>query len=351
MQAPTTHIIPLTTIVRKRFLPTDGRILARVGQKVSPADVIGETIINRKYTIVDVAAILHVPASKADGLLKVKRGQKIAAGDVIGATSGMFGRDALSPVEGRVVAIGSGKIVVELGGVAFELRSGLSGTVTEVIGERGVTIRASGAVIQGIWGNGRMDSGVLLSLLENPDDVLEPSRLDVSLRGSIILGGHVQDIAVLKNAAEMPARGLILSSISPELASTAMQLPFPILLVDGFGRRPMNSAAFKLLSTNLKREISVNAELYDRAEGNRPEIFIPLPVSQEPPEPRDLETFAPGQTVRVCFLAQPAKIGTLAALRPGLSVLPSGLKAPAADVRVETGEQIIVPLSNLEVLG
>jgi hypothetical protein len=113
----------------------------------------------------------------------------------------------------------------------------------------------------------------------------------------------------------------------------------------------MNTAAFKLLTTNVKREVTLNAEIYDRQNGTRPEVFITLPISQEPAEARSMETFAPGQTVRVCYLARPSAIGTLVQLRPGLSVLPSGLKAPAAEIRLETGEQVLVPLTNLEVLG
>jgi hypothetical protein len=113
----------------------------------------------------------------------------------------------------------------------------------------------------------------------------------------------------------------------------------------------MNSVAFKLLTTNVRRDVTLNAEFYDRQRGTRPEVFIPLPVSQDPPEPQDMETFAPGQTVRLCYLARPSVLGTVVQLRPGLSTLPSGLNALAADIRLETGEQVLVPLTNLEVLG
>jgi hypothetical protein len=113
----------------------------------------------------------------------------------------------------------------------------------------------------------------------------------------------------------------------------------------------MNSAAYRLLSTNAKREVTLNAEAYDRYSGSRPEIIIPLPVTQEPALPRDVEAFAPGQTVRMRRPPSLGAIGTLVTLRPGQTPLTSGLRAPAADVKMETGETIVVPLVNLEVVG
>lgn len=223
--------------------------------------------------------------------------------------------------------------------------------VTQVIPERGVGIRTSGALVQGVWGNGRIDNGLMVSLIEKPDDVLTADQLDVSLRGSVILGGHVKDLETLKAAAELPVRGLIISSLLSSLIVPAYQMRFPILVLDGFGTMPVNSAAFKLLTTNNKREATVNAEHFDRYSGNRPEVIIPLPFSTEPEEPNSYESFAVGQTIRMRRPPNAGMIGSITSLRPGLSTLPSGLRARAADVKLENGESVLVPLVNLEVVG
>jgi len=39
------------------------------------------------------------------------------------------------------------------------------------------------------------------------------------------------------------------------------------------------------------------------------------------------------------------------AIKPGLSNLPSGLRALAAEVKLENDETVLVPLVNLEVVG
>jgi hypothetical protein len=95
----------------------------------------------------------------------------------------------------------------------------------------------------------------------------------------------------------------------------------------------------------------VNAEHFDRYNGNRPEVIIPLPVSTEPPEPNNFEPFAIGQTVRLRRPPNAGMIGTLSNLPAGLSLLPSGLRAPAAEIKLENGEVALVPLINLEVVG
>jgi hypothetical protein len=191
----------------------------------------------------------------------------------------------------------------------------------------------------------------MLPVITAPDESLTSSHIDVSLRGSILLAGYCADPSALQVAGEMPVRGLILGRISPALISLAVQMQYPIVVVDGFGRIPMDSTAYKLLSTNAKREVTLNAESFDRQSGARPEILIPLPVTQEPPLPRDVETFAPDQPVRLTRAPYAGAVGTLANLLPGLTTVPSGLRVASAEIRLDSGEQVVVPLANLEVLG
>jgi hypothetical protein len=349
--APVLHVLPLATIVRERTLPVAGKVNVHVNQRVNPTDVIAEASFAREHVLLDVARTFGVTPNAADKMIRVKAGDRLMQGTLVAETGGIIPRSIKAPRPGRVMIAGSGQVLMEVGDTKIELRAGLPGVVTQVLPERGVIIRTAGALIQGVWGNGRIDNGLMVNLLEKPDDILTAERLDVSLRGSVILGGHVRDVETLRAGAELPIRGMIISSLLSPLIVPAYQMRYPIIIMDGFGAMPMNSAAFRLLTTNNKREVTVNAEHFDRYSGNRPEVIIPLPVSTEPPEPNSFESFTVGQTVHLRRPPNAGMIGTLSNLPAGLSTLPNGLRTFAAEVKLENGETILVPLVNLEVVG
>jgi hypothetical protein len=349
--APVHHILPLTTIVRERVLPVKGKVLARLSQKVGPADIVAEATWSREHIFLDVARTLNISPDAADKLIRCQADDKILAGAVVAVGRGLLPKVVKSPRDGRVVAAGGGQVLIESGESHMELRAGIPGTVMQIIPDRGVVIQTTGALVQGVWGNGRVDTGVMINLAEKPDTELTVSRMDVSMRGSILVAGKVKQADALQAAADLPVRGLIIGSLFPSLLPVAREMRYPIILTDSFGVLPMNSAAYRLITTNTKREATLNAEFFDRYSGARPEVIIPLPVTSEPAQPHDVEVFAPGQTVRLRRQPAAGLIGTVLTLRPGLTAFPSGLRAAAAEIKLENGEQLLIPLVNLEVVG
>jgi len=77
---------------------------------------------------------------------------------------------------------------------------------------------------------------------------------------------------------------------------------------------------------------------------------IPLPASAETGSPRETVEFAPGMRVLVVRAPFAGKVGILTALQQGMSVLQNGIKAPVAEIDLEDGDHVVVPLANLEAL-
>jgi hypothetical protein len=349
MLAKVTHVLGLANIRRSRMLPVSGRVLVSPGQRVHASDVIAEADNPTRHLLLDVRRWLgYTRIDEANRTIIRQENDKVQEGDIIAETGGMFSRIVRAPEDGQVVTISAGRVLLQVENHTLQVLAGIPGVVTELIPEHGAIIESNGALIQGAWGNGQhVGEGLMVILLKNPEDELQRTDLDVSLRGAIVVGGHCQDPEALRVAASLPLRGLVLSSMSSELISLAKGLDFPIMVLEGFGHTPMNQAAFQLLTTSDKRDVAIQS-LYDPIQGDRPELFIPLPsIGPTPPE---TTYFAPDQKVRIQGDPYRGQIGTIVLVHPGLVVLPNGVRAPAADVRLEQDTSVIIPLANLEVI-
>jgi preprotein translocase subunit YajC len=349
MIVPVTHVSPLINIRRSRLLPEKGQVLVRAGQKVIASDVIGEVLLPGEHMIIDVRRALGLSrAGEAEKLIDRHAGERLQKGDVIAETTGILPRVVRSSADCQIVAIANGQVVLETQPVKVSVKAGLNGTITEVMPERGAVIETNGVLIQGVWGNQQADGGLLLVLAKTPDEELTRARLDVSMRGAVVLAGHASQPDALKAAAELPLRALILASMSADLINLASSLPIPIILIEGFGRIPMNETAFRLLTSNEKRDICINASNWNPLSGERPEIIIPLPANGL--DTKEMIELAPETPVRILGAPYQGQIGMVLQVRPGLSTLPSGLHAQVASVQLQNDETVIIPLQNLDVL-
>jgi hypothetical protein len=351
MLAPLKHVIPVTLIQRQRLLPIQGKVLARKGQTVGASDVVAEARVAPEHILLDIARGLGVSPDEADANLQRQAGDAVDEGDVIAGPVGIGRRVVRAPKKGKVALAGGGQLLLESEGRLFELRAGMNGIISDLLPDQGVVVQTVGALIQGVWGNGRMDYGLLHVLARTPEEELRPDRLDVSLRGAVILGGPCQDPEVLIVADELPLRGLILASMSSELVPLALKTRCPVIVLEGFGDLPMSPNAFKLLSTSQRREVSVVAERWDPVQGLRPEVIIPLPTESVEPVAPDAAELRVGQQVRITHSLHMGRVGTITDLLPQGVTLPSGIEAAAAQVRLEGNETTMVPLVNLEIMS
>lgn len=332
-------------------MPAGGRIIARRGQQVNPIDVVAESILRPEHMLLDIGRGLGLPPNDADHHIQHRAGDEVGEGDVIAGPVGIGRRVVRSPRSGTVVLAGGGQVLLELEGEFAELKAGYSGVVSDIIGDRGVLIESVGSLIQGVWGNGKINFGLLTLLAHAPDDILTPGLLDVSLRGSVVMAAYCEDEKVLLTADDLPLRGMILASMDSSLVPVALNVSYPIVLVEGFGKLTMNHDAYDILISASRREASLIAEPWNRITNTRPEVVIALPEGVRPGALTESIPFTIGQTVRVVSPPYMSMVGTLTTLQSGLSVLPSGLRAQTAGVRLLNGDIVQIPLANIEVIG
>ncbi len=349
MEFVVTHILPLALIRRRQVLPFPGRVLVNHGQKVNATDVVADARQPGNHFLVDVRRELGLARlDEAEKLINHTPGDRIEQGEVLAQTGGLFAQSLRSPATGTIVTISAARIMIETEGTTVLVRAGVSGTVREVIEKFGAVVETSGALIQGRIGNGQVDQGMLLIAARTPLDELAASRMDVSMRGAVLVGGYCVQADALKAAGELSLRGLILSSISPELLPLVKQAEFPILVVEGYGKLPFCQEAFQIFTTNEKRDVSVNAAVFDAFTGVRPEMVVNLPGIGE--LANDVAEFSAGQIVRILTVPYASQTGTLVQVRPGKTRLDNGIHVPAGDVRLENNEVVSIPLANLDVL-
>ena len=126
---------------------------------------------------------------------------------------------------------------MEAGEGTFELRAGIPGMVTRHDPRtwRGNHVqRGAGAGRVGKWSDGTWSDAACHDETRTKSFLVD--QIDVSLRGSVLLAGYCNDPAVFRRQANLPVRGMILGSLSPALIPLAMQMHYPIVVVDGFGR-------------------------------------------------------------------------------------------------------------------
>lgn len=349
MLIPVSHILPLTIIERRRFLPVPGEVLVRAGQDVRADEVVAKANVYAEHISLDLSRGLGVPKSKVTDYLKRAIGDNISEGGVIASKPGIISRVVRAPKPGKLVAVGGGQALLQISHKPFELQAGIPGRVFKIEAELGVVIQCTGAWIQGVWGNGKIGVGGLYITADTPDHVLTSRDVDPSHRGQIMFAGHCGDPKVLELLITNKMRGLILGSMATRVMPAAAKMPYPIMVLDGFGKIPINAAAFQLLSTSDGRETTLNATPFNRDTGERPEAIMPVTGDISANVPVDLTHIEAGKLVRVTKTPYQGKVGTVQSLLE-FAKMPNGLLADAAEIAFSEEEKAVVPLANLEIL-
>lgn len=347
---PVAHVIPMTTIRRARKLPVQGVIAVTQNERVQATDVIAEAQAAPKHIFIDVAQTLGVTRSTAMRYLRRELGDRVEKGDLLAGPVGLSRRAIRAPHAGRIVTVIDGKLLFEALSNTLQLRAGFPGLVIGTDGLQTVNLETTGALVHCAWGNEREDFGVMRLIGSSPADRLEADRMDLQLRGAVLVAGICSEPTPLKQAIDIAVRGVVLGSMDADLIPFSRTLPYPVVLTEGFGDIPINQPTYDLLRTNQGREISVNARRADPYDGGHPEIIIPLPVTTPMDVPEDLIALSPGVRVRVLRAPYAGMVGIVQTIVSHAVSYESGIMARSARVDLLGERSALVPLANLEVM-
>jgi len=334
----------LATVQRVRMLPVPGTVLRRVGDRVAAETVVAQAEQDMGYRLLDLAEMLGKPVSDARRVLVKKRGETVEAGEVLARTGGLLKAECVSPVTGTLLDARGSKVLVQIAPLHIDLTAFYPGTVVKVIPDRGVVIEVTGAVIQGVWGIGKLLRASIQVAASNGETPLQVGQITLNQMGTILLGGRTLDRAAIEQVVQTKIAGVVVGSISSELMPAIEASSLSVLVTDGIGSVGMNARTFELLRSYDGREVCLNPQ------ANPPEIVVPLPPDTRTEGSRDAHTLQVGSRVRAVRAPYQSLIGTVVSLPVHKRRIESGVLVRGAWVDLEVVGRVFVPLDNLEVI-
>ena len=268
-EAPKPYICPMAGTIEDIILDA-GNVLLRecINYDVSKA-------------LVQLSGRLSVPKRLLKRFLLVREGTFVEKGQTLAQqiAPGNFERIE-APIAGIVTEVDpSGHhLVIERRIEEVPLYANFFGSIKS-IGQMEIVIEGTGIVLNGKCGIGASSSGKLII----PDEL---SYHGASATGAILLVRDSISDELLKKAIANGAKGIIAAGADHKALSefTGYDLavaftgkedvPFPIVITEGFGEQRMNDELFNFLAGNQGKWVYINGRTQLRAGVIRPEIIV-----------------------------------------------------------------------------
>jgi hypothetical protein len=342
---------PFIDIKRIMVLPFAGRVLVNERQQVHPGELLAEAKIPSDLYEVDVAKGLGVRPREAKGFLTRDLGETLEEGDILAQSGGALPRLVRAPRKGLFLEFFDGKAVFAPGQAVIQLKADMIGLVETVIPEFGVILSAKGSLLQGVWGNQRSGEGNLRYLVHSSEDEGIAPQWGSVEEGDVVALGCLLNEADFNKLLDKDVSGLILHALRPELIPLAMSLSIPVIVLQGFGDLMPDPLTMGMLESRQGAVASINACLFDRVSGERPEVIIPGGMGEPGVDLGPREKLAVGHRVQVLSGKAIGAFGEVVALPEGKMGCESGLMVPTAEIRLESDETRRIPRTNLIILN
>lgn len=354
----------------RRALPIAGEVLVKQGDRVNARDVVAQTFMPGDVTPLNLANALSVSPGEVKASLVKREGERVVVGDVLARTKGIFGMfktEYRCKSAGTVESVSAvtGQVILRGEPIPVQVRAFLTGTVVEVLPREGAIIEADVTLIQGIFGIGGEEYGPIVPACAEPAQPLTAAEIKPEMKGAVVIGGGRMTGDAIRRGAAVGASALVSGGIDDQdlrdilgydlgVAVTGSErIGLTLIVTEGFGDIAMAERTFRLLGSRAGAPAAVSGATQIRAGVMRPEIVIPIEPGSQPSAVTDADIktrLEPGATVRLIRDPHFGRIGKIASLPAQLQELESESKARVLEVVVDSGERIIVPRANVELI-
>jgi hypothetical protein len=369
---PGLQVAERTLYRARRVLPIAGEVLVREGRQVSAQDVVARTELPGDVVPINLANHLSIPAADVPGCMLKMEGDQVEAGEALARTKGIFGmfkNEYISKAPGTIESISgvTGQVILRGAPILVEVRAYLTGRVVEVLPKEGCVIEAQATFVQGIFGIGGEAYGTIRMACRAATDEFTPEHIQPDMRGCVVIGGARMHGETVRKAIAAGVSALVSGGIDDEDLKAVLgydlgvaitgseQIGLTLIVTEGFGDIAMAERTFQLLAAHEGAAAAVNGATQIRAGVMRPEIVIPLTDASGDGAGEAAHVMAAplevGANVRIIRDPYFGVLGSVAALPPEPRVLGSGSKARVLEVTTASGEKLVVPRANVEIIG
>jgi hypothetical protein len=356
-------------VSKKRILPLKGEVIVKKGDVVFPDTVVALTHLPGPVEVKNIVGLLGVDAADLAAAMLKKEGETFKKGDILAQNKGFFGlfkTTVEAPFDGTLEKISdkTGTAVLRGEPVPLEIKAYVPGKITEIFEKEGVLVETLATLIQGIFGVGGEQYGVLKTVVKDNDATLDENSIDDTCKDLIVIGGGIVTVGAIRKAERIGVKGIIAGGLDAQdlaeylgkdigVAITGSEnIPLTIVVTEGFGHIPMAQKTFDLLRKYEGSYASINGATQIRAGVIRPEVVI---QQKNPPDEKtslvkEMKGLEPGAIVRVIRVPYFGKIGKVSNLPPELRKLDSETHARVCEVEFPDGSKVIVPRANLEMI-
>lgn len=356
---------------KERRLPMKGEVSVKKGDKVTSDTVVARTYLPGNVQLVNIAHKLGIEPSELRKFMIKNEGDAVNKDGVIAESKGLFGlfkTQSVSPVGGTIETISNitGQVIIREPAVPVEISAYIDGVADEVIEQEGVIVKTYGTFIQGIFGIGGETNGILEMISAVPSDIAEESKITLDLKGRIIVIGSLVTSNVIKAAVKFGVKGIIAGGIDDQdlrdflgydlgVAITGSEdKGITLVITEGFGKIKMAEKTFNLLKSRAGKKVSINGATQIRAGVIRPEVIVPETEQSWPSREKEEEDesmgMGIGSPIRIIREPKFGTLGKVTALPVELQTLETEAKVRVVEVELETGEKMVLPRANVELI-